>query len=329
MNEATPAGQRRAARLVRWYPKDWRARYGDEFSELLAAQIADQPRSWTRILDVAVGAIMAHLAAAGLSGRTVDPSDQRRRSLATFGCALAIFLTFAVSIWSHLSIASRLATPTTSATHTAIIVMTIAVALCVAAAVAGAIPIAWTAARRSEPGLRRPALLFLAGISVLIVGGLAFHNGWPASGSHPWSDQSPSLGGPSGFMWASTLAVSAYWAHPTILLSLPPSEIAWMAISPIALIGAGAGAAKTVRELDLSIRLLRFATHTAQLAIVGLGLFLLGTLAWLIDGGPGPAHLFQPGTVDQIGLVVMTATMIVAVRSMQRTTALPLGPQGG
>ncbi len=79
------------------------------------------------------------------------------------------------------------------------------------------------------------------------------------------------------------------------------------------------GAAKTARQLDLSIRLLRFVTNASEVAIAGLGLFLLGTLAWLIDGGPGPGHLYQAGTVDQLGLAVMTASLIAAIRTVQTT----------
>jgi hypothetical protein len=37
---------RRAARLLRCYPKSWRARYGDEFAELLTADLSERPRSW-------------------------------------------------------------------------------------------------------------------------------------------------------------------------------------------------------------------------------------------------------------------------------------------
>jgi hypothetical protein len=325
MRESSPDAWTRAARLVRWYPAEWRNRYGDEFSELLAAQIGDRPRSWARTLDVAFGAIMARLAALGLSGTTVDPSDQPRRSMATLGYALTIFLTFALSIWSHLTIAQRWAAPATTATHTAIIIMTIAVVICVAAAAAGSIPIAWTAtraaARPSNPGLRVSALMFMAGTAILIVGSVAFHNGWSVTGSHPWSQQLTGPGGPAAFLWASTLSVSAYWLHPTILLGLPASEMAWMAISPIALILSVVGGAKTVRQLDLSARLLRYMVHIAHVAIAGLGLFLFGTLTWLVDGGPGPGHLFQAGAVDQVGLVMMTATLIVAIRSIQRTTA--------
>lgn len=330
MRGSSPDDRTRAARLVRLYPLEWRARYEDEFIELLAAEMADQPRSPTRALNVAFGAIMARLAALGLSGTTVDPSDQPRRSLATLGSTMAVFLTFALSIWSHLTIARSWATPATVATHTAIIIMTVAVFLCVAAAIAGSIPIAWTAIRAavrpSARGLRRPVLLFVAGAVVLIVGSIAFHNGWSGFGHHPGSQQAVSPGGTAGFLWASTLTVSAYWAHPTILLNLPPSEVAWMAISPIALLSCIAGGYKTVRQLDLPIRLLRFVTRTGQLAITGLGFFLVGTVIWLVDGGPGPGHLFEAGTVDQIGLVVMIAALVVAIGTIQRTSPQALGP---
>ena len=78
MSQPSPQVNARAARLVRLYPKDWRARYGDEFSELLAEQIAVQPRCWRLTLDIVVGATMARLADVGLSGTTLNPSDHFR-----------------------------------------------------------------------------------------------------------------------------------------------------------------------------------------------------------------------------------------------------------
>ncbi|MGZ4433306.1 MAG: hypothetical protein ACXVW7_06715 [Trebonia sp.] len=38
----------RARWLLLSYPKTWRERYGDEFAELLAADIEERPRSWRR-----------------------------------------------------------------------------------------------------------------------------------------------------------------------------------------------------------------------------------------------------------------------------------------
>jgi hypothetical protein len=38
----TPA--ERAGRLLRWYPRAWRDRYGEEFTELLISDIEERPR---------------------------------------------------------------------------------------------------------------------------------------------------------------------------------------------------------------------------------------------------------------------------------------------
>lgn len=42
----------RAERLLRWYPRAWRERYGDEFAELLIADIEERPHSPVRTRDV-------------------------------------------------------------------------------------------------------------------------------------------------------------------------------------------------------------------------------------------------------------------------------------
>jgi hypothetical protein len=61
---------RRARRLLRWYPKAWRLRYGEEFKQLLIADIGERPQSWRRTFDVARRGLAARVerrpAAAGL-----------------------------------------------------------------------------------------------------------------------------------------------------------------------------------------------------------------------------------------------------------------------
>jgi hypothetical protein len=52
----------RARRLVRWYPKEWRVRYGEEFTQLLTDDISERPRSWRRTLDVARSGLAAQMA---------------------------------------------------------------------------------------------------------------------------------------------------------------------------------------------------------------------------------------------------------------------------
>jgi hypothetical protein len=69
------AAGRRAAALLRWYPAAWRARYGDEFAELLAADLAERPRCWRRTADVVRCGLAARLGEAGLTAeRWIPPS---------------------------------------------------------------------------------------------------------------------------------------------------------------------------------------------------------------------------------------------------------------
>lgn len=53
--------ERRARRLLRWYPSRWRARYGDEFTQLLIDDIRDRPHSWHRTFDVAQSGLALRL----------------------------------------------------------------------------------------------------------------------------------------------------------------------------------------------------------------------------------------------------------------------------
>ena len=57
--------ERRVARLLRWYPADWRARYGDEMAALLHDALADGRGGPRLSLNVAREGLAARLAAPG------------------------------------------------------------------------------------------------------------------------------------------------------------------------------------------------------------------------------------------------------------------------
>ena len=105
---------RRASRLLRWYPKAWRSRYGEEFAELLIADISERPRSRTRTADVARGGIVARLATAGLCGCTPEASAQVRTSLTALGWCVAIFVGVGTAMWSQLTIGWQWSEPDTA-----------------------------------------------------------------------------------------------------------------------------------------------------------------------------------------------------------------------
>jgi uncharacterized membrane protein len=131
-------------------------------------------------------------------------------------------------------------------------------------------------------------------------------------------------GGVAAFAWASTLSVSSYWAHPGALLSFPTAELAWMAVSPVALILLVTGAAATIRRADLSPRL-RYEALLARVTAIGMLTFLTGACAWVMNGGPGPRNLFHAGTIDMAGIIVMVATLAVSYRAIGRARDGSLG----
>ena len=108
--------RKRAERFLRWYPREWRDRYGEEFVEFLVADLEEQSRSIGRTVDVARSGLLARLAASGLAGRSLDTAEQSRRSLAAFGCAVSLFLTAALAIWAQLTIGWQWSSPDTVAT---------------------------------------------------------------------------------------------------------------------------------------------------------------------------------------------------------------------
>jgi len=179
---------------------------------------------------------------------------------------------------------------------------------------------------RGHPAFRSPAIgrlilpafFFLTGTAVLVIGGRHFGNGWPGTGGHPWAHQGLVPGGVAAFTWASTLWVSSYWAHPGSLALFPAAELAWMAISPVAIAFLLTGATKTIRRAGLSSRTLRYEAFLARAAAFGMFAFLLGACTWVVSGGPGPGRLFHAGAIDMAAIIVMTAALAVAHRAIQR-----------
>lgn len=310
---------RRAERLLRWYPREWQARYGDEFAELLISDMAEHPRSLRRSLDVAVSGVVARLAYSGLNQSNLEPSERTRRTLLAFAGAAAVFVTFGLGMWAQLTIGWQWSAPDTVATSAAMVVMSYSVLVLLSIGALAVVPLAWTSARialRRAPVIR-PLVLAMAGIGIFVLGSRHFANGWPGTGGHPWAHQGLVPGGVAAFAWAATLFVTAYWAHPASLLSFPGPELAWMVVSPIALLSFGVGAFRLVREIELSPRLLHFEARLAQLGGMVMVMFLIGASLWVVDGGPGPRNLFHVGAIDIGSICVMLAALATAGRALR------------
>ncbi len=160
------------------------------------------------------------------------------------------------------------------------------------------------------------------GLGALVVGTHHFANGWPGTGGHPWANQGIVPGGVAAYAWSSTLFVTSYWLHPGALRHFPGGEVAWMCVSPFALVAAVWGSMKTATRLDLSPRVVRYERRLSVLVAAAMGLFFLGAGLWILDGGPGPRNLFHAGAIDVVELVAMAFLATVAARAAGRARHL-------
>lgn len=336
MTRVHASTERRARRLLRWYPPSWRVRYGDEFCALLECELDERRASTRRSLDVAWCGVVARASAAGLAGRPLDGARQARASLAwVVGTAVA-FLSFGLAMWSQLVVGWQWTSPATPGTTWATVVTSDAVAGFVVLAAAATMPVLGVVVSRivrgHGRGLVAPAAVCTAATAILVVGARAFENGWPGTGGHHWAHQGMVPGGLAAFVWAATLGVTSYWAHPGALRAFPTSELAWMVVSPLLIAVAAGAAVTTLRRVELPARTARFELRVGLAASGVMGLALCGDVLWLLDRQSRPrsipANLFHVGAIDVVGVVVMALATLLAVRAVQRGLAATRRPLG-
>ena len=315
----------RAARLLRWYPRTWRERYGEEFAELLVADMEERPRSAVRALDVARAGLAARTATAGLAGAPLlgsslaDHGRHVRASLGTLWAALAVCLALSAAMWSQLAIAWRRSPVTGSPMTPGMSAMfvtfaSLAVLAFLVLVVLAVIPVAYAVARNLGPRLAVPALVLAAAVSVLAAGGHHFIYQWPGTGGRGGQmSLFPFI--PSGFLafvWSLTYWFSSMWGHWSFLSGLSTQDLAWMAASPVAFAAAVTAAVTAVRRAELPPRVLAYETRLAAVACGVMGVFLVCCGAWVYAGrSPGLTRAGQAGAYA--GLIDLAATVLLAL----------------
>jgi enterochelin esterase-like enzyme len=315
-----------ARRLLLWYPRTWRARYGDEFGELLVAELAEQGPCWRRSANVAVSGLRARLAGAGLAGHPLDPWAAAKAGLAVVTtCGAAAGLAGA-AMWAQLAIGLQWSAPPHDGIWLAMDLMSAGLLVLVMLALLAAAPVAWAAVAAAVRGhgrrFRWPFLLVAVGLVVLVIGGRHFQNGWPGTGGHLLMHQGLVPGGVAAFGWATTMWITSYWVHPAALATFQVTQVGWMLVSPAATGCALTGAVKLLRRVELSPRAFRYQAWVANLAWAGLAAFVSGALSWLVSAGGGSAPLFRVGAIDRAGFAILAlAAIIGAVAARQAWAA--------
>ena len=88
----------RVARLLRWYPRAWRDRYGAEVEAVLTSSLVDGKGGLSLSMNVAREGLVARLDSAGFVGRTAPAIERARASVMTVFVATLGFLTSAIAL---------------------------------------------------------------------------------------------------------------------------------------------------------------------------------------------------------------------------------------
>lgn len=90
----------RVARLLRWYPSDWRARYGNEFEAMLYSSFNAGEGGARLSLDVVKEGLIARVVGSGVVGTVAPPLKRARASVAEIFVGIVGFLV-AATVLSH------------------------------------------------------------------------------------------------------------------------------------------------------------------------------------------------------------------------------------
>jgi hypothetical protein len=330
--DTPPADDSSIRGLLWWYPRAWRARYGEEFAELLAAERAERGPSVRRGINVATTGVRARLAGAGLAAHPLDGAAAGQASLAVIAACTAAAVLAGAAMWSQLAIGVQWSVPRDHRVTQALDLMSAALLVLVLLAALAAAPVAWTAVASAARGqgrrFRLAAALMTAGLVALVIGSRHFENGWPGTGGHLLVHQGLIPGGVAAFAWAATMWITSYWAHPAALAAFPAAQLAWMLVSPVATGLLMTGAVQLVRRVRLSPRAFRYEIRVANLACAGLAAFLGGALCWLASAGAGTAGPFRTGAIDRAAFAVLIAAVLVGTLAVRHARAAARSGRG-
>jgi hypothetical protein len=312
----------RARRLLRWYPKRWRERYGEEFAELLVAELDEQPHSWRRTADIARSGLAAQLSLAGLSGSPIGGGPQA--ALATVGAATVAFLACGLSLWSQLLVGWRWSSLDGHAVRFGVLTMSVAGSYLAVLAVLAVLPVIVTVGRELRVGERQlltPAAGLVVGAAILLIGGHLLQGAWPGAGGHTTHLHRFVPGPVAGFGWAETLALTSYWIHPAQLLALPTAQVIWIVASPAVLAATVTAGVRLVRRVALPASVVSYEARLVRAAAGGMALYLGAGAWWVFESRDGSSSVFRAGSLDLLLIAAMAISLAVAGKAARQLRA--------
>jgi hypothetical protein len=245
--------------LVRAYPRAWRVRYEDEF----LAVIAERPFSLADALDIARGALDAHLHPELIPGRMTAMSN--RMAILTIFCAYIAFVLGGLGLYGSVD-----DSPFVSAMHdhTALAaawnVLAAGSAVALLAVVIGGLPVALGVFRHARAVSHRnltllavPALALVVWLAVTVILGIS-HLGSASKATRAALQA----------VWMGVFVAGAVISTAAVCLAVMRSEIGEQRIR--------------VSGVDLTVQPDRFVIAPAVITILAMAVMLAAAICWVI-----------------------------------------------
>jgi hypothetical protein len=317
---------RRAKRLLNWYPKAWRERYGEEFVDHLEQEFDDNPTDFRRSLNIATKGIVARLGDFGFSRTPLSTEGQPRAALATSFALMALTSILILNFWSQamLQWSARKYHPIPVSATTGILSAAAGVmmlALMAIVLIVGISVVRQCLRRRGRP-LVGPLTLALGSGSLILyaVRGLpsvlaAYSHMF--QGGFRWTHPGPAMYGLAYISDRFTQWWVSVW-NPGVS-GVPTLYAVVNDLVPLAVLVFGLAIATLLRRVELPAFVGRFTRAMVMLLGVLTGVAVLTHVAWLAFGGPSysPTFGFEGRTAGVIYIAFMAVVAVLIVRTQR------------
>jgi hypothetical protein len=326
MDEITPAAKR-ARRALRWYPRHWRERYGDEFEVMLESEMTDTPHSPVRCANVIWGGLRNRVAYAGLVGNVLSPTQQRRASFSILAICSTIFFTFGIVTWSKFQLGSYRFNVSnwygSSSMGVIDAIMSWAFAGLITIALLAVVPL-WLrglhqALRTKSRGLIARLCIVPLSLDLLAWGFLRFDAAIRnlVDGPNP----SHSDIGLSDLVYDAYIQVRSFAGRPSQLFNARPDVAIEMwsgLVEVLAVIFLCVGVATLIGRVNLSPRMIAFERRLTQLSLFAMGLICVTLVAALLAMPVHVVGIYADRRLAQGSVLFMIIALLLSTYAVRR-----------
>ena len=314
---------RRAYRLLSWYPRAWRQRYGAEFVDLMEQEFTEIPHSFRRTSNIKYKGIIARLREIGLVASPLNSSDQDRPAIATIFVVAAVFLAFASNFWSvaMLDWNEDWRDPASTAVTIWTGAVTVLTGIVVALVFVNLLALLWSATRRAMKGngaeIRGPLSIALAA-SIFLA--FSLHNVFrflASRGAIVWTHPGQAIKLIAGTVQVTASTVLSVWMSPRQALTVDINIL--YGLIPIALIVLAISVGTLVRRTEFSESVTRFVQYELLIVAPTMLLFVVAYFG-LIASGNRALGFGQPLSYPplEIEFVIMTLMAVIGMQAANR-----------